>query len=130
METSILSSVKKLLGLAEDYTAFDMDIVVFINSAFTSLSELGIAPANGFAIEDTKAKWEDLDLSQNELGLVKTYVYLKCRLLFDPPATSFVIDAITKQITEHEWRLTNHRDTHKDTSYQPLVVVTEEEVVW
>lgn len=128
MDQSILTSTKKVLGLAENYTAFDLDIITFINSTFTSLSELGVAPATGFAIEDAEQKWSDLELSTNELGLVKTYVYLKVRMMFDPPATSFGIEAIGNQIKEHEWRLTNHRDTTPDTSYV-TVVVDEDEVV-
>lgn len=129
MEQSILTSTKKVLGLAENYTAFDLDIITFINSTFTSLSELGIAPAEGFAIEDAEKKWSDLGISTNELGLVKSYIYLKVRMMFDPPPTSFGIEAIDSQIKEHEWRLTNHRDTTPDTSYVTVVVVDEDEVV-
>lgn len=128
MEASILKSTKKMLGLSDDYTAFDLDIITFINSAFVSVSQLGVTPAEGFAIEDDAAKWEDLALSANETNLVKTYIYLKVRMLFDPPTTSFLIEAVTEQVKEHEWRIANHRDTTKDTYYD-TVVVEEEEVI-
>lgn len=127
MEDSILKSTKKMLGLEEAYTVFDLDITTFINSAFVSLSQLGVSSASGFAIEDAEQKWSDLALADNEINMVKTYIYLKARILFDPPTTSFQIEAIENQIKEHEWRLTTHRETNPDTSYVPVVV--EEEVI-
>lgn len=111
MENSILNSVKKLLGVSDGYTAFDLDIIIHINSAFSTLSQLGIGPVEGIAIEDSSATWDVLNLSTNQLqSMVKTYVYLKSRMGFDPPATSFHIEAMNKQIEEQEWRLREMRE--------------------
>ena len=111
METSILTGTKKILGLAEDYTAFDYDLITHINSAFSTLTQLGVGPAEGFMIEDETAVWTDF-ITDNDLqyNSVKTYVYLRVRMLFDPPATSFVIAALNEQIKELEWRLNVHRE--------------------
>lgn len=108
--TSILSSTKKVLGISEDYTAFDVDITMHINSAFSTLNQLGIGPADGFSIEDKAKKWDEYTVPPNQLGLVRDLVYLKTRMLFDPPTTSFLIEAVEKQIREHEWRLSVFRE--------------------
>lgn len=105
MSDSILTSTKKVLGLDEDYTAFDPDILMHINSVFSTLCQLGIGPAGGFAIEDATAEWVDFLGGDPRLNSVKTYVYLRVRLLFDPPTTSFVQDSMKRQIEELEWRL-------------------------
>lgn len=105
MENSILTSTKKILGLAEDYTAFDLDITLHINSALSSLSQLGVGPAAGVTIEDKEAAWDALGLPANQLNLAKTYIYLKVKFLFDPPTTRFTIQAAEAQLAEHEWRL-------------------------
>jgi len=110
MEDSILISTKKVLGLGENYTPFDQDVITFINSAFTNLEQLGIGTKAGFQIEDEAYKWSDLDLPHKQLNMIKTYIYLKVRVLFDPPTTSYAVDAMDRQITEHEWRLTNFRE--------------------
>lgn len=102
---SILTSVKKMLGISEDYTAFDPDIVMHINSVFTVLNQLGVGPENPFSIEDSGSTWGDFLDEPNKLSLVKSYIYLKVRLLFDPPQSSAAIDSINKQIAEFEWRL-------------------------
>ena len=105
MENSILKSTKKILGLDEDYTAFDLDIITHINSTFSILNQLGIGPSDGFSIEDANTQWEDYGLPERELKMVRTDVYLKVRLLFDPPTVSFLIDLANDQIKEHEHRL-------------------------
>lgn len=110
MESSILTSTKKILGIVESYTVFDLDIITCINAAFSVLSQLGVGPADGFMIEDSGDEWEDFDVPQNQLNVVRTYVFLKTRLLFDPPTTSFLIEATTKQIEEYEWRLNVFRE--------------------
>lgn len=110
METSILKSTKKILGIADSYTAFDLDIITHINAAFSILNQLGVGPVEGFMIEDEGSDWEDFVVPQTQLNLVKTYVFLKARLLFDPPTTSFLIEATTKQIEEYEWRLNVFRE--------------------
>lgn len=105
METSILTSIKKLLGVAEDYTEFDEDIMTNINSVFLNLTQLGVGPEEGFMIEDNTAVWEDFINNSVQLQAVKTYVYLKVKLLFDPPLSSSVTESINRMIAELEWRL-------------------------
>lgn len=105
MVSSILTSIKKLLGIEADYTHFDSDIIMYINSAFMSLNQLGVGPAGGFQITDATTDWDDFVANRLDLGGIKTYVYLKVRLIFDPPQAGFVITAIQDQIKELEWRL-------------------------
>jgi len=102
---SILASIRKVAGLAIDDTNFDPDIIFAINSAFMSLSQLGIGPKEGFLITDDQAKWSDLIGNRKDLEGVKLYVQSKVRLAFDPPTNSFLVDAIERQIKELEWRL-------------------------
>lgn len=106
MTNSILDSTKKILGIAPDYTEFDLDILTHINTVFMSLNQFGIGPASGFMIEDNTLDWNDLLGGDLNLNAVRTYVYLRVRLLFDPPTTSFHINALEQQIRELEWRLT------------------------
>ena len=105
METSILTSIKKLLGVAEDYAEFDEDIMTHINSVFLNLTQLGVGPEEGFMIKDDTAEWEDFINNSTQLQAVKTYVYLKVKLLFDPPLSSSVTESINRMIAELEWRL-------------------------
>ena len=105
METSILTSIKKLLGVAEDYSEFDEDIMTHINSVFLNLTQLGVGPEEGFMIKDDTAEWEDFINDSVQLQAVKTYVYLKVKLLFDPPLSSSVTESINRMIAELEWRL-------------------------
>lgn len=105
MIASILTSVKKNLGIDESYTFFDDDILLYINGVFSTLNQLGIGPDDGFAIEDATATWDTYLADNLKLNSVKTYMYLKVRLLFDPPTTSFAIEALNNQATELEWRL-------------------------
>lgn len=107
---SILDSIKKPLGLTADYDVFDADIVMHINSVFTALHQLGIGPPEGFMIEDANATWDTFLRGDVLFNSVKTYIYLKVKLVFDPPGTSFVITSIEKQIAELEWRLNQHRE--------------------
>jgi len=110
MEDSVLISTKKILGLSENYTPFDLDVITYINSAFTTLEQLGVGSLAGFHVEDESLLWTHLMLPRKQLNMVKTYVNLKVRMLFDPPTTSYLIDAMNEQIQEHEWRLTNFRE--------------------
>lgn len=105
MTDSILTSVKKVLGVDESYTVFDLDILMHTNSAFSTLNQLGIGPDDGFMINDESATWDAFLGTDLKINSVKTYVYLKVRLLFDPPQLSYVIDAMNQQIKELEWRL-------------------------
>lgn len=111
MEQSILTSTKKILGINGDYTVFDLDIITHINTAFSTLTQLGVGPDNGFMIEDAEAVWGDFIVeTDHEYNSVKSYVFLKVRQLFDPPQTSYLISAMEKQIQELEWRLNTHRE--------------------
>ena len=102
---SILVSIKKLLGIAADYTHFDPDIIMHINSAFSVLTQLGVGPPEGFRIDDDAKTWNDFISDTIRLDAVKSYVYLKVSLMFDPPASSAVLSAKERQISELEWRL-------------------------
>lgn len=110
MEDSILKSTKKMVGLAETYTAFDLDIITHINSVFSTLTQLGVVSSDGYMIEDDAANWADLSLPTDQLSMARTYMYLKVRQLFDPPTTSFALDALQKQIQELEYRLSYARE--------------------
>ena len=103
---SILTSIKKMLGIAEEYTQFDADIIIHINSVFTTLTQLGVGPSEGFYIEDKDSEWQEFISDLNKLQAVKTYIYLKVRLLFDPSSLgSSTLAAYERQIQELEWRL-------------------------
>ena len=111
LEENILASTKKLLGFEEDYTAFDTDIMMYINSAFMSLHQLGVGPAAGYALSSGLETWPEFFGTYTDLQGVKTYIYLKVRLVFDPPSTSFVLEAIKAMISEYEWRINVQVDT-------------------
>jgi hypothetical protein len=102
---SILTNTKKILGIDESYTAFDVDIITHINSVFATLNQLGIGPEDGFSIVDDAATWEDYLGTNLKYSSVKTYMYLAVRLYFDPPTTSYAADAMKEQKRELEWRL-------------------------
>ena len=102
---SILTSVKKMLGIPEEYEQFDMDIIMHINSVLMILTQLGVGPEEGFAIADKTDEWYDFIGDNVLLELVKSYVYLKVRLIFDPPQSSSIIEAMNRQISEFEWRI-------------------------
>jgi hypothetical protein len=121
---SILTSVKKILGIAEDYEAFDVDILMHINSVFSTLNQLGIGPADGFMIEDASATWDDFIPDDPRFNSVKTYVCLRVRLLFDPPTTSYLITALENQFRELEWRLNVVREGDSWTDPDPAPVPT------
>lgn len=104
--SSVLNDIKKLLGLSADYKVFDMDVTIHINSAFSTLQQLGVGPDAGFMIYSDATTWSTfLTADDFHLNAVKTYVYLRVRLLFDPPGTAYLVNAITDQIRELEWRL-------------------------
>jgi len=112
MEDSILKTIKKILGVSDTYTVFDLDIITHINSTFAVLQQLGIGPEEGFSIEDDIAEWSDfIGTNVNAYNLVKSYMALKVRVLFDTPGTSYLIEATNKQIAEYEWRLSTLRET-------------------
>lgn len=101
---SILDTVKKLLGIQPEYTNFDEDIIVHINTAFASLNQLGVGPVEGFLIYDDAAIWDDYITSCN-LTMIKSYIFLKVRKLFDPPTSSVLMESMDRSIAELEWRI-------------------------
>ena len=105
MQDSILTSIKKLLGIEEDYTHFDRDVIIHINTAFATLHDLGVGPEDSFDIVDDKAVWNDFTNGDKKLNPVKSYVYMKVKLIFDPPLSSSVMEAMKQAIAETEWRL-------------------------
>lgn len=105
MNDSILTSIKKLLGITEEYTQFDIDIIMHINSVFMILHQLGVGPEEGFSILDKNDTWDDYIDEGSNLEAVKTYMALKVRLLFDPPLSSAVMECMKQMISEYEWRL-------------------------
>lgn len=104
MSTSILNDVKHNLGLLEGDTAFDTDVVMMINSAISVLTQLGVGPVEGFEITDTTTQWSDF-VNDKRLNTVKSYIYLKVKLMFDPSSSRFVITALENQIQELEYRI-------------------------
>lgn len=127
MMSSILNTTKKILGIDFSYRAFDTDIVTHINATFATLNQLGVGPVEGITILGPDEDWEDYDIPANQLGLIKSYVYLKVRMYFDPPTTSFLLTAMENQLKELEWRISEMRE---DTiPYVPTVVVEEEVVI-
>ena len=127
MNDSILNSIKKMLGITEEYEHFDQDIIAHINSAFMVLTQLGVGPSSGFFITDKSATWSnfitnegtisksrsrprELAITQaanstTNVGMIQSYIYMKVKLLFDPPQNSFLVDSLNKSISEYEWRL-------------------------
>ena len=104
MMESILISIKKLLGIMPEYTSFDEDIIIHINTAFAMLNQLGVGPKEGFMIVDENSEWGEYT-NQTNLNMVKTYIYLKVRLLFDPPTSTALIESINRTLSEIEWRI-------------------------
>lgn len=102
---SILDTTKKALGIDADYTDFDVDVIMHINSAFATLNQLGVGPLNGFMIEDSSKLWSDYINDNLKINSVKTLMYLKVRLVFDPAGTASLQAAMESQIKEFEWRL-------------------------
>ena len=102
---SILTSIKKLLGIPEDYTQFDPDVIIHINSVLMILNQLGVGPSEGFSIQDSSAVWTDLVPDTRRIESIKSYVYLKVKLLFDPPQNSAVTSSYEKLIAELESRI-------------------------
>lgn len=102
---SILTSIKKLLGIAEQDTNFDQDIIMHINSVFMILNQLGVGPDQSFHIEDDIPTWNDFIPEGQNIEAVKSYMFLKVKILFDPPASSTVLQSMTQAANELEWRL-------------------------
>ena len=105
MTDSILNTTKKLLGIAEENTEFDLDIILHINSVFTILTQLGVGPSKGFFITDGSATWSDFIPEGEMMEAVKSYMGCKVRMLFDPSTSSATMQALQNMCNELEWRL-------------------------
>lgn len=105
MDESILKIIKKMIGLDESYTQFDVDVILHINMAFATLNHLGVGPQNGFRISDDTATWDDYETDVTKAGLIKDYIYMKVKLLFDPPTSNSYSENLKESVKELEWRL-------------------------
>ena len=103
--SSILNDTKHQLGLLPSDTAFDTDVTIHINSAFANLTQLGVGPSLGFEIEDDTKQWDEFTGGDPRLNAVKTYVYLKVKLAFDPPRSGFLTQSMERQIEELVYRI-------------------------
>lgn len=120
MDDSILNSVKKNLGIPTDYDVFDTDIIMHINLAFSTLYQLGIGKDHNLRIDSKEQEWKQLFKEYDScLDFIKDYTYLKVRVLFDPPTTSFVLDALNNNIKEIEWRIQLQLECIDDLSDEP-----------
>ena len=105
MEESILKTIKQLIGCPDDFEQFDLDLIVHINSAFATLTHLGVGPKEGYRITGADNAWSEFEDDAKKLSLIKDYVYIKTRLLFDPPISGSLMDSLKEQLKEMEWRL-------------------------
>lgn len=111
MTESILDSTKHVLNLASDYTPFDQDIIMHINAVFSTINQLGVGPDEGFMISNKDALWSDFLEGDLRLNNIKTYMYLRVRMLFDPPTIGYLVQAMQDQIKELEWRINAQRES-------------------
>lgn len=104
MDKSILTSIKKMLGIDPDYNAFDVDIIIAINSYLMALTQLGVGPTSGFSINGAEETWDQFLQGRGDMNAAKSYVYLRVKMQFDPPTSGFVMEAMKQQASELEWR--------------------------
>lgn len=114
MEDSVLVLVKQMVNINEADTSFDLDLITYINSSFSALTQIGLGPSTGFFVSGKDDKWSSFTAPGHHLSLVKTYICLKVRMSFDPPGTGFHKDALEKEITEIYNRLSLFREVEKD----------------
>lgn len=121
---SILTSVKKALGITEDYEYFDADLIMHINSVFSILTQMGVGGKSSFSISDKTANWYDFT-SNEKLEAIKSYMYLKVKLMFDPPSSSIVMESMKRNIDELEWRLhvISETDIHYDDKEDSCFII-------
>ena len=105
MEESILKTIKQLIGCPDDFEQFDLDLIVHINSAFATLTQLGVGPKEGYRITGADNEWSEFEDDVQKLSFIKDYVYIKTRLLFDPPTSGSLMDSLKEQLKEMECRL-------------------------
>jgi hypothetical protein len=126
MEQSILLSTKKILGIGADDTSFDLDVLTFINTAFSTLSDVGVGVSGGLYISDDEYEWDDFatdcGVDDTQVNDIKTYVFLRVRMLFDPPGTPYLINAFEKQLEEHLVRINLRREAIQWVDPDPPVI--------
>lgn len=105
MSSSILNTIKKLLGMTPEYTAYDEDVIVAINATFNVLYQLGVGPAEPFSIEDKNTTWDMYTEDRKTIEMVKEYIFMKVKLIFDPPLNASVLESYKQMVSEYEWRL-------------------------
>lgn len=108
---SILTSIKKLMGLTEEYDAFDQDILILINSVLFELEQIGVKAKEGFVLSDKTAVWSDYSDDDRLLNALKPYIYMKTKVTFDPPTSSGALDSMNRIIDRFEWRINLYSDT-------------------
>lgn len=128
MSASILTSVKKICSIAEADTIFDPDIIMHINSVFSTLKQFGIGPDDGYSIEDKTPTWDAFIGPNKAFNFVQSYVSMRVKLLFDPPTTSYLITAVKEQIAEFEWRISTEREQRDWVDPNP-VIVTDDQII-
>ena len=104
INSSILNDVKEAIGIVQDYTVFDSQLIICINSVFSTLHQPGIGPEEGFSIDGPETKWEDY-VESKRFDFIRSYMIMKVHVMFDPPTSSVAMDALNKQIAEYEWRI-------------------------
>jgi len=113
MNESILTSVKKLLGIVGDVRHFDTDIIIHINAVFSILNQMGVGPEEPFAISDDTAVWDDFLNGRKDIEMIKSYMYMKVRMMFDPP-TGAVMESMKNMIAEYEFRMYSQDNFKKE----------------
>ena len=111
---SVLTTIKKMLGIDEDYEHFDQDIIIHINTVLMTLNQLGAGPETPVAITNKDDTWYSTLGEIKNIEAVKTYIYLKVRILFDPPTSSFVLESMNRQADEYGWRLNIQSESNKE----------------
>lgn len=127
MELSVLLSTKKILGIGSDDESFDLDVLTFINSAFSTLNDIGVGPVGGILVEDAEYTWDDFSAAtladDTQLNDIKTYVFLRVKMSFDPPGTPYLVNAFKDQVDEHLQRISMRRETVEWVDPDPPAVV-------
>lgn len=111
LNQSILNDIKQSIGIVPDYTAFDPQLIICINSVFSTLHQLGIGPEEGFSIDGSDEKW-DAFINSARFNFVRSYMIMKVHVMFDPPTSSTALDALNNQIAEYEWRITSEKECY------------------
>lgn len=113
MSDSILESIKDAASISSEESAFDQELILHINSVFMALRQMGIGPDTAFVVSDSSSEWSEFTTDPIILPTIKSYVTLRVRVLFDPPTSSALMDALKNAISEYEWRLGIECDTYK-----------------